>query len=57
MGKKKNLELTRESVVAVFGKPRDEKNGEMIYPCPFCKGKSTNSDDEHLKINVNNGKL
>lgn len=43
--------------MVVFGKPRDEKNGEMIYPCPFCKEEGTNCDDEHLKINVNNGKL
>ncbi|MBR5554958.1 hypothetical protein IKU74_02985 [bacterium] len=50
-----NLELTRESVVAVFGEPKEEKNSEMIYPCPFCKEEGADSDDNHLKINIAKG--
>lgn len=55
MGKKKNLELTRESVVAVFGEPRGEKGSEMIYPCPLCKEEGADSDDNHFKINISKG--
>lgn len=55
MGKKLKQELVEKDVLAVFGKPKEIKNGEMIYPCPFCKNEGADSDSDHLKINISKG--
>lgn len=53
--KNKNLNLTRKNVKAVFGEPNQEKNGEMIYGCQLCKEEGHDTDNDHLKINVEKG--
>ena len=48
----KKLNLTRKNVKAVFGEPNQEKSGEMIYGCQLCKEEGHDTDNDHLKINV-----
>lgn len=55
MGKTFKRELVESEVLAVFGQPKEIKNGEMIYPCPFCKAEGADSDSDHLKINIGKG--
>lgn len=55
MGKNFKQELTEKDVLAVFGQPKEIKNGEWIYPCQFCKDEGADSDSDHLKINISKG--
>ena len=52
---KKKFNLTRKNVIAVFGEPNQEKNGEMIYGCSLCKEEGHDTDNDHLKINIGKG--
>ena len=55
MGKNFKQELTEKDVLAVFGQPKEIKNGEWIYPCQLCKDEGADSDSDHLKINISKG--
>jgi len=55
MGKNLKNTLVESTVLEVFGKPKEIKNGEWIYPCPLCKDEGADSDSDHLKINIGKG--